>query len=203
MNSLSSRLAVAQARTIRSSVCRLERSGCSPRSPSCRPRRRSAASSPCLSPRLPASRVRASSAPQPEALLELPARLLRARPVVVDARLAAVLGHERDDQVGVVGAAGGAAVADRDPPALRAGGLAGEAHLLDELLADLRPPLVRELGLLRVQRQGAVPHVRVPRAGHPAGRLVALGDRHLACRTARAAHRGTAPARSRRSARAA
>ena len=69
-------------------------------------------------------------------------------------------------------------MADRDPPALRLRGLAGEPHLLDEGLGDLRPPLVRELGLLRVQRQGAVPHVRVPRAGQ-APVLVALGDRHL------------------------
>ena len=66
MNSLSSRLAVAQALTIRSSVCRLECSGRSPWSPSCRPRRRSAASSPCLSPRLPAWRVRASSRRSPK-----------------------------------------------------------------------------------------------------------------------------------------
>ena len=116
-------------------------------------------------------------APQPEPLLELPARFLGAWPVVVDAGLAAVLGHQGDDEVGVVGAAGGAAVADRHPPALRLGGLAGEPHLLDELLADLRPPLVRELGLLRMQRQGAVPHVRVPGADQAAV-LVALGDRH-------------------------
>ena len=66
MNSLSSRLALAQARTIRSSVWRLECSACSPRSPSCRPRRRSAASSPCFSPRLPACRVRASRRRSPK-----------------------------------------------------------------------------------------------------------------------------------------
>ena len=60
-------------------------------------------------------------APEPELLLELPARLLRARPVVVHAGLAAVLGHQGHHDVGVVGAARRAAVADRHPPALRLG----------------------------------------------------------------------------------
>ena len=106
--------------------------------------------------------------PQPEPLLELAARLLRSRAVVVNARLAAVLGHQRHDQVRVVRPARRAAVADRDPPALRRRPLAGEPHLGDELLADLTPPLIRELGLVRVQRQRAVPHVRVTRPDHPA-----------------------------------
>ena len=74
--------------------------------------------------RLAGARLKAA---EPEPLLELPARFLRARPVVVDAGLAAVLGHQGDDQVGVVGAAGGAAVADRHPPALRLRALASEA----------------------------------------------------------------------------
>jgi hypothetical protein len=60
-NSVSFRLAPAHARTIRSSRCRLERSACSPRSPTPRPRRRSAAISPCFKARLPLPRVRASS----------------------------------------------------------------------------------------------------------------------------------------------
>ena len=95
-----------------------------------------------LEPAAAASPRAGLEAPQPEPLLELPARLLGAWPVVVDAGLAAVLGHERDDQVRVVGAAGGAAVADRDPPALRPRALAGEAHLLDELLGR-SPPTAR------------------------------------------------------------
>jgi hypothetical protein len=80
---------------------------------------------------LPGVRLKAS---QPELLLELAAGVLGARAVVVDTGLAAILGHQRDDQVRVVCAASRAAVANRDPPALRPGGLAGKAHLLDELL---------------------------------------------------------------------
>ena len=76
--------------------------------------------------RLPGARLQA---PQPEGLLELSARLLRARPVVMDARLAAVLSHQRYDHVHVVRTASRATVTDRDPPALRPGPLAGEPHL--------------------------------------------------------------------------
>ena len=66
--------------------------------------------------RLAGARLQAA---EPEPLLELPARFLRARPVVVHAGLAAVLCHQGHHQVGVVGAARRAAVTDRHPPALR------------------------------------------------------------------------------------
>ena len=45
----------------------------------------------------------------------------------------------------------------RDPPALRLRVLAGEAHLSDELLADLRPPLVREVGLVGLTAREIAP----------------------------------------------
>ena len=102
----------------------------------------------------------------------------------------------------MVRAAGGAAVADRHPPTLRRRALAGEPHLLDEGLGDLGPPPVRELWLLRMQRQRAVPRVRVARAGRGA-RSCRARRSSPGCRTPPAARRGTAPARRRRSARAA
>jgi hypothetical protein len=130
--------------------------------------------------------------PQPEPLLKLPARLLRSRPIVVNARPAAVLRHQRHHQVRVVRPAGRAAVTDSDPPALCRRLLAGEPHLADELPADLTPPLVREVRLGGMQCQRAMPHVRVPRRHDPPV-LVAF-----ASRTARVARPETAPARRRR-----
>jgi hypothetical protein len=67
--------------------------------------------------------------PQPEPLLELPARALCSRAVVVNARLAAILGYWRHHQVRVIRPARRAAVPDHDPPALRPRLLAGKPHL--------------------------------------------------------------------------
>ena len=75
----------------------------------------------------------ASSRRRPNRSSSSRAALLGARAVVVHARLAAVLGHQPDDQVSMVRAAGGLAVADRHPPALRPRVCAGETHLRDEL----------------------------------------------------------------------
>ena len=69
----------------------------------------------------PASRPAPSrfQRPEPEALLELPAGSLRPGAVVVDVGLAPVLGHQRHHHVRVGRSAGGPAVADRHPAALR------------------------------------------------------------------------------------
>ena len=114
---------------------------------------------------------------QTEPLLEPARRLLGARTVVVHARLTTVLGHQADDDVSMVRAAGGLAVADRHPPALRPGVGAGETHRNHEFLTDLRPPLIRKIRFVGMQAQRAMPHVRVTRPDH-APLTVALGDLH-------------------------
>ena len=74
--------------------------------------------------------------PQPEPLLELAAGVLGAWPVVVDARLAAVLGYERDDQGSPAKppgcSAGGWRSATGAPPAdqtTRTWAIAGNMHM--------------------------------------------------------------------------
>ena len=82
--------------------------------------------------------------PQAVASLELPAGLLGAGAIVVHAGGLAVLCDELHDEVDVIAAVLGQAVANRDPPLL------AEAHLLDELVRDLRPRLIRQRVLVGV-----------------------------------------------------
>ena len=107
--------------------------------------------------------------PQPVVALELATRLLRARTVVMHTRAAAVLAHQLHDQVDMIAAVARQAVPQRDPP------LPAEPHLTHELAGDLRPPLIRQRLLVGVQRQRAVPHVRVRAHG-----TAAVVDQHAA-----------------------
>lgn len=99
---------------------------------------------------------------QPVPALKLPGQRLRPRPVVPHIGLGAVLAHQRHRQMDVVVARRGQPVPHRHPPArgLRPAGTAGlgEAHPVDEVGGDRRPPLVGQLALLGAQRQRAVPH---------------------------------------------
>ena len=112
------------------------------------------------------------------ASLELAAGLLGAGAIVVHAGGLAVVRDELHDEVDVIAAVLRQAVADRDPPLL------AEAHLLDELARDLRPRLIRQRVLVGVQRQRAVPHVRVGALGaatvvdEHAAVLALAGNRH-------------------------
>jgi hypothetical protein len=82
--------------------------------------------------------------------------------VIVHARLASILSHQRDDDVDVVAPRRRAAVPDRDPPALRPPvGDPGKPKPLNEPLRQLTPPPAIQHVLFRVQRQRAMPDVRV------------------------------------------
>ncbi len=98
---------------------------------------------------------------QPELALELPRRLLGTGVVEVRARLRAVLADQGHGDVHVVVAVLRQPVPNRHPSAIGLPDLlAGVAHLLHESLADRSPLLVRELALVRRDRQGRVPHIR-------------------------------------------
>ena len=95
--------------------------------------------------------------PQPVALLKLTAVFLGPRPVVVHLRGVPGLADELHHHMDVVVAARRRAMPQREPPAL----LLIEPHPLHELLSDRLPLLIRQRRLLRMQRQRAVPDVRV------------------------------------------
>ena len=119
----------AHARTTRSSRCRLERSACSPRSPTPTPRRWSAAISPGSSPRLPAPRPRDSSSRSPNSRSSNRAACWARLRSKCTLALLPSSATSADHQVHVIRPARRLAVPHRHPPALRPRCLAGEPHL--------------------------------------------------------------------------
>ena len=69
----------------------------------------------------------------------------------------AVLAHDVGHDVDVVAAGLRRSMMDRDPPARSLAVLAGEAHLVHEVVGDHPPSLVALRSLLGLERQGAVP----------------------------------------------
>jgi hypothetical protein len=88
-------------------------------------------------------RAPARDAMQAELPLQCTTRRLCPQVVIVHARLASILSHQRDDDVDVVAPRRRAAVPDRDPPALRPPvGDPGKPKPLNEPLRQLTPPPV-------------------------------------------------------------